>query len=140
MEAAAMAQRPVTANDKQVGGNHYKKNVVQPWDFITDNAIPFLEGNAIKYLARWRDKGGLEDLHKAKHYLEKIIENEEKRLELELVKELSADPTRILTHSGNIMDAAAIDKKIEFRRYGPPTAKPPKWYARLWDWFHHPYV
>lgn len=125
--AATAAQRPVTANDKQVGGQHYKKNAVQPWDFITDNDIPFLEGNAIKYISRWRDKGGLEDLRKAQHYLEKIIENEEKRLELELVKELSTDPSRMI-----IAAPKTIDNTIGFRRYSTPSPIP-KWHNRLWS-------
>lgn len=68
------------ANEIQHGGNHYKKQTIQVWDYITQNDIPYLEGNAIKYLSRWRDKGGLEDLKKALHYVQKIIENEEARL------------------------------------------------------------
>lgn len=71
------------ANSVQHGGSHYKKQVIQVWDFITANGIPYLEGNAIKYLSRWRDKGGLEDLLKARHYVDKLIENEQKRLEIE---------------------------------------------------------
>lgn len=64
------------ANGRQHGGTHYQKPI-QPWDFIVANGIGFLEGNAIKYLARWRDKGGIEDLRKAQHYIEKLIEVEE---------------------------------------------------------------
>lgn len=64
------------ANDGQVGGDHYKKKAIQPWDYIVANEIPYLEGNIIKYVSRWRDKGGLKDLEKAKHYLEKLIESE----------------------------------------------------------------
>lgn len=70
----------MSANDKQHGGTHYKSQVVQVWDFITANNIPYLEGNAIKYLSRWRDKGGIEDLRKALHYVEKLIELEQERL------------------------------------------------------------
>lgn len=62
------------ANDKQVGGSHYKIKKIQPWDFIHQNNIGFLAGNIIKYVARAEDKGGIEDLEKAKHYLEKLIE------------------------------------------------------------------
>jgi len=67
----------MSVNDKQVGGTHYKDYAIQPWDFIESNNIPFLEGSAIKYLVRWRKKGGIEDLYKA-------IQNIEKRIELEL--------------------------------------------------------
>jgi len=65
------------ANDEQHGGDHYKTQAVQVWDYVTANGIPYLEGNVIKYVSRWRAKGGLEDLRKARHYLDKIIENEE---------------------------------------------------------------
>ena len=65
----------MSANDRQCGGSHYSKSI-QVWDFITANEIPYLEGNVIKYVSRWRDKGGVEDLRKAKHYLEKLIELE----------------------------------------------------------------
>ena len=66
----------MSANEKQVNGEHYKKLPIQPWDFIDANNIPFLEGSAIKYIARWRDKGGVDDLRKAIHFLEKRIELE----------------------------------------------------------------
>ena len=62
------------ANARQVGGTHYVGAAIQPWDFIVSNGIGFLEGNIIKYVARWRKKGGVEDLRKAEHYLAKLIE------------------------------------------------------------------
>lgn len=68
--------RAVTANDIQVGGDHYKGMAIEPWDYIAQNKIPYLEGNAIKYLSRWREKGGINDLRKARHYIDKIIEME----------------------------------------------------------------
>ena len=71
-----MADETLRTNGWQVGGSHYKQLVIQPWDFIVANEIPFLEGNAIKYLVRWRDKGGLEDLRKARHYVDKLIDLE----------------------------------------------------------------
>ena len=68
----------------QVGGDHYINLAVQPWDamrsWMTDEQfIGFLRGNVIKYVARAQDmclsgKGGVEDLHKAQHYLGKLIE------------------------------------------------------------------
>lgn len=63
----------MSANDKQVAGTHYQKPI-QTWDYIHRNNIPYLEGNIIKYVSRWRDKAGVQDLEKAKHYLEKLIE------------------------------------------------------------------
>lgn len=62
-------------NDKQVGGDHYKKVPIQPWDYIISNNLGFLEGNIIKYVTRYQEKNGKQDLLKAKHYLEKLIEN-----------------------------------------------------------------
>jgi UDP-3-O-acyl-N-acetylglucosamine deacetylase len=67
----------MSANETQHGGTHYKALRIQPWDYIDANDIPFLEGSAIKYLTRWRDKGGVEDLRKAIHFIQKRIEIEE---------------------------------------------------------------
>ena len=64
----------MSANDKQVGGQHYSVKAIQPWDYITSNNLGYLEGNIVKYVSRWKDKNGVEDLLKAKHYLEKLIE------------------------------------------------------------------
>ena len=62
------------ANAQQVGGSHYKSKAIQPWDYIASNQLGYLEGNVVKYVSRWKDKGGLEDLEKAQHYLTKLIE------------------------------------------------------------------
>lgn len=64
----------------QIGGDHYRKRSIQPIDFILANDLGFCEGNAIKYLVRWKDKNGLQDLEKAKHYVEFLIEQETRRL------------------------------------------------------------
>ena len=63
-----------TANDVQVAGTHYKDKAIQPWDYIVANELGYLEGNIVKYVSRWKDKGGLDDLKKAQHYLAKLIE------------------------------------------------------------------
>ena len=68
-----------TANNKQVGGDHYKSQEIQPWDFVISNKLGFLEGNAIKYIARHTKKNGAEDIKKAIHYLEKLLETLEKK-------------------------------------------------------------
>lgn len=67
----------MAANDRQIGGNHYKKPI-EVWDYVAANGIGYFEGNVIKYVSRWRDKGGLADLEKARHYLDKLIELETK--------------------------------------------------------------
>ncbi len=66
----------MSALDKQVSGNHYKQFEIQPIEFITKNKIPFIEGNVIKYICRWREKNGLEDLDKVIHYVELLKELE----------------------------------------------------------------
>jgi hypothetical protein len=67
----------LNALNEQVGGSHYKDMKIQPVAFIHANNIGFLEGSAIKYLCRWRKKGGVEDLKKAIHFIELLIEMEE---------------------------------------------------------------
>jgi len=62
--------------DVQVDGNHYKQMKIQPVEYIHANGIPYLEGNVIKYISRWRNKNGIADLEKAKHYIELLIELE----------------------------------------------------------------
>lgn len=69
----------MSALDEQVGGDHYKDRAIQPVEFIYANGLDFFQGNVIKYITRWREKGGLADLAKAKHYLEMYIELETKR-------------------------------------------------------------
>lgn len=59
-----------------IGPGHYKDKAIQPWDFIVSNNLSYLEGNVVKYISRWREKGGVDDLRKAKHYIEKLIEVE----------------------------------------------------------------
>ena len=64
--------------NKQVDGNHYKKMKIQPAEFINENKLLFAEGNAIKYICRHPYKNGKEDLEKAIHYIEMIIERDYK--------------------------------------------------------------
>lgn len=63
------------AINKQVGGNHYKEMAEQPIEFITANQLGFCEGNAIKYICRYKAKGGVEDIEKAIHYLQILKES-----------------------------------------------------------------
>ena len=65
-----------SALDKQVAGDHYKDQAIQPVEYIHANAIGYFEGNVIKYVTRWRKKNGIADLEKAKHYIELLIELE----------------------------------------------------------------
>jgi hypothetical protein len=63
----------------QEGGEHYKKLKLQPVEYIHANNIPFIEGCVIKYVTRWKDKGGVEDLRKARHFIDMLIELEVKK-------------------------------------------------------------
>lgn len=76
---AEAVQEKKKANDRQVGGGHYKDKLIQPWDVIDtlphSEAIGFYRGNAIKYIMRAGSKGpAREDYEKAIHYLEKLLE------------------------------------------------------------------
>lgn len=66
----------MSALNTQVGGSHYKDCKIQPVEYIHANGLPFMEGNVVKYVTRWRDKNGIKDLEKAKHYIELLIEME----------------------------------------------------------------
>ena len=66
----------MSAYKKQIGGNHYSKFKIQPSKFINDNKLLFAEGNAIKYICRHAHNGGKQDLLKAKHYIDMIIERD----------------------------------------------------------------
>ena len=61
---------------KQIGGRHYMDMVIQPSEFINKNKLQFAEGNAIKYICRHAHKGEVQDLEKAKHYIDMIIERD----------------------------------------------------------------
>ena len=72
------------ASDTQIGGSHYKDKAIQPWTAMQSWMTPeefegFLRGNVIKYIARYKEKDGLKDVLKAKHYLEKLLECLEER-------------------------------------------------------------
>jgi hypothetical protein len=66
----------MSALDNQVAGSHYKTLKIQPVEYIHANGIGYMAGNVIKYLTRYKDKGGIADLEKAKHYIELMIELE----------------------------------------------------------------
>ena len=63
----------MVANDIQVGGKHYRSEY-QHWDWVTNIGMGYLAGQVTKYLYRWRNKNGVQDLEKAGHFLDKLIE------------------------------------------------------------------
>jgi len=66
---------------KQIGGTHYKDMKIQPSEFINKNKLLFAEGSAIKYICRHASKGEVQDLEKAKHYIDMIIERDYSHIE-----------------------------------------------------------
>lgn len=85
-----MAESNLKADDTQISGTHYKKQKIQHWNYCLANNIPYMEAQIIKYVSRWRDKNGIEDLKKAQHFLAKLIEYEEEQKALDA----AAEPTR----------------------------------------------
>jgi hypothetical protein len=75
--AKNQAKRTQIGDDRtQIGGDHYSKMNIQPIDFITQNNLSFIQGNIIKYICRYKDKNGLQDLKKAQHYMNMLLEIE----------------------------------------------------------------
>ena len=69
--------------NKQIGGSHYKSFRIQPYEFISKNDLSFFQGNVIKYVCRYKDKNGIQDLEKIKHYCDleilKLRDEKEKK-------------------------------------------------------------
>lgn len=78
----------MSKDKRQVGGDHYKTMEIQPLEYIVKNDIGYLEGNVIKYVSRYQAKNGLEDLKKAKHYLNILIELEVEKLTKDAIQNL----------------------------------------------------
>lgn len=101
----------MSATDTQVGGNHYKELAIQPVEYIHANSIGYFEGNVIKYVTRWKSKGGINDLEKAKHYIELLIEMESKES-----KPVESNDGWIEWHGGK----CPVDGFVEIIRRGVP--------------------
>jgi hypothetical protein len=67
----------MSANEKQVGGGHYKSEI-QHWDYVVANDLDYFQAQITKYVTRWKKKNGMQDLRKAQHFLEKYIEVQSK--------------------------------------------------------------
>ncbi len=65
-----------SALEKQIGGGHYRIHNIQPIEYIHANDLSFIEGCVVKYITRWREKNGIQDLEKVKHYVDLLIELE----------------------------------------------------------------
>ncbi len=94
------------ASEQQIGGNHYKEFAIQPTEFIAKNNIGFIEGNVIKYVCRHKSKNGRQDIEKAIHYLNLLLEYEyaEKSKPPDVPENLSgADLKKWMTENGYIL-------------------------------------
>jgi hypothetical protein len=76
------------ATDKQIGGNHYKGMKIQPIEYIQANDLSYCEANVVKYVSRWKNKNGVEDLLKAKHYIELLIESHQEEPYLDHLRDV----------------------------------------------------
>ena len=63
------------ALETQVGGDHYKDMQIQPIEYILKNNLGYCEANVVKYISRWQSKNGIEDLRKARHYIDLLIDS-----------------------------------------------------------------
>ena len=70
------AMRKASIPSDGISPEHYSQFEIEPFDFIHKNGLGFAEGNVIKYVCRWREKNGVEDLRKAIRYIELLIEGE----------------------------------------------------------------
>ena len=95
-------------SDTQVGGTHYLSSI-QAWDYILANDLGYLEGNIIKYVTRHKKKNGVQDLEKALHYLQKLIETENDRLRAALDSSGSTTPENTQTPSGELLRTSLPD-------------------------------
>lgn len=73
----------MSALDTQIGGGHYKGMKIQPMEYSMANGLDACQHTAIKYISRFRDKGGIQDLEKAKHCIDLLIEFEQRKVETE---------------------------------------------------------
>lgn len=97
-----------TANSRQVAGNHYQAGNFQHWDIVDTWGVGYLEGCCTKYLSRFRKKNGLQDLQKADHYLQKLIEVRSTQPGLHNNSVPRSEVTRFLAENGIIGLETAI--------------------------------
>ena len=106
----------MSALKHQEGGDHYAKLRIQPIEYIHGNQIGFAEGNVIKYVTRWRDKGGIADLKKARHFLDLLIEletREEKVSALDDVNQKKFNLEQFVKCQKSIHEGMTADQAIK---------------------------
>lgn len=80
MNTAPSNTEPISALDTQVGGSHYKGMAIQPMEYSMANGLDACQHTIIKYVTRFRSKGGLQDLMKARHTLDMLVEFEQRKI------------------------------------------------------------
>lgn len=119
--------------DHQVGGDHYSKYKIQPVECIQHLGFDFLRGNILKYLVRFQDKNGIEDLRKAKHYVELLLNKMDKDIEYfhTFVDQFKDNPYQLemcflMPHYGTIKDLVhMLNGDIERLEYEEKHGKGP---------------
>lgn len=102
----------MSAINSQIGGNHYKDCAIQPVEYIHANGIGYFEGCAIKYLTRWKSKGGVQDLEKAKHYIELLIELENNNEREQVIKAAETKSDWIQWNGGEFSPVTSLTDVI----------------------------
>jgi hypothetical protein len=85
----------MNANNMQIGGNHYRSGI-QHWDLIDAYNVGYLEGCATKYITRWRNKNGVEDLRKALHFVKKLAERRQDAPQVEISERIPQVPRQVI--------------------------------------------
>ena len=101
----------MSAFNVQEGGDHYRKLNIQPAEFCMANNIPYVEGSVIKYVSRWRAKGGVEDLRKARHFLDMLIERTERDTQTTDMFQEPSDYIKELVAQRCTLDTRGIGEK-----------------------------
>lgn len=103
------------ANERQVGGTHYKVGGEEHWDRVHRLELDYFQGQITKYVERWKLKNGIQDLQKARHFLDKYIELEEKKV----AAQVASGPTGVET-SGSA-PSREVYERIKWDRATLPT-------------------
>lgn len=98
----------------QIGGTHYKDLAIQPVEYIHKNNLGFIEGCVVKYVTRWKSKGGTEDLKKARHFLDLLIDMETDQTVEAVMKNLRKEHSRIDLIGQNGNDGLHYDETDTF--------------------------
>jgi hypothetical protein len=123
------SQQDLHAWDKQVGGDHYKKMAIQPMEYGMKNHLDPLQFTIVKYVSRFRDKGGIKDLEKARHCIDMLIEHEKTQAEYREKEHASQAQQQAVNSGGNATGSAQVDGTTVAHREGGGGCSYPTQYA-----------